>query len=330
MFNRSTLDKPKNTKNELGTGNNIEIPKGKFSAWERIGSLNTNAVRLEFFSGQSDNYHLDLSFTDGDNIKVPIIESKINFNNETGHHEFSFHYPDQELFRSIKNQEGFSQIYDRYLESLIQKEQTYLQTLDRDNNVHKIYAHHLNINDTNRNIELIHQTRGGDCVLANLVNTVSFESDEGNISLTIKEARDLAIRLRNQRGVNSHDIISPNSPLLSEDAFYLFYNKLGSRPPRQSDFMNIDGSLPENQLNHKVVEILERLAECSKNLCSAGMQIHSVSIKWIPDGTPKEYIVIDPMMQEGLQFFNTDEIMSFIKNKIRGRHSNDNFFCFVD
>lgn len=315
---------------EAKTGNDIKIPEGKFAVWERIGALNTDAGHLEFFSGQSDKYHLDLSFTDDSNLKVPIIESKINFNNQTGHHEFTFHYPDQELFESLENQNGFSQIYDNYVQTLVQKEQKFLETLDKESHVHKIYNHHFNINEMERDIELIHQTRGGDCVLANLVNTTSFESSEGNISLTIKEARELAIRLRTQRGVSTNDIISPDSALMSEDAFWLFYNKLGSRAPRQNDFMNIDGNLPENQLHEKVIEILERLTECSKHLCSAGMQIHSISIKWIPEGTPKEYIVIDPMNQNGLKFLDTDEIINFIKSRVRGHRENDNFFAFID
>ena len=95
---------------EAETGNDIKIPGGKFAVWERIGALDTGAGHLEFFSGQSDKYHLDLSFTDGSDLKVPIIESKINFNNQTGHHEFTFHHPDQELFENLENQDGFSQI----------------------------------------------------------------------------------------------------------------------------------------------------------------------------------------------------------------------------
>jgi hypothetical protein len=318
------------TPEEAKTGNDIKIPEGKFAVWDRIGSLNTNAGQLEFFSGQSDKYHLDLSFTNNSDLKVPIIESKINFNNETNHHEFIFSYPDKELFESLENQEGFNQIYDNYVQTLINKEQTFLNTLDRESHVHKIYNHNFNINNKERDIELIHQTRGGDCVLANLINTTSFESNEGSISFTIKEARDLAIRLRNQRGVNTSDIISPDSALMSEDAFYLFYNKLGSRSPRQNDYMSIDGNLPENQLHKKVINILERLTECSRNLCSVGMQIHSISIKWIPNGIPEEYIVIDPMNPNGLKFLNTDEIIDFIKVRVRGNTENNNFFCFID
>ena len=320
-FSEPTLEK---------TGNNIKIPEGRFSAWERIGLLNTNAGQREFYSGQSDKYHLDLSFTDESNLKVPIIESKINFNNQTGHHEFDFHHPDEELFQEIESQNGFNIIYDNYLRSLNRHEKQFLETLDKESHVHKIYNHKFKIDDKERVIELIHQTRGGDCVLANLINTISFESDEGNISLTIKEARELAVRLRQERKKDTSDILSPDSALETEDVLYLFYEKFGTRDPMNTDYMNIDGNVSEDKLEESVLNILVRLQESNWQLCSVGMQIHSISIKYIPDGTPKEYIVIDPLNRNGLQFFDILGITNFIKSRIRGQTENNNFFCFVN
>ncbi len=324
------MEKISKSLQEDNTADNIEIPEGKLSAWEKIGSLNTVAGSLDFYSGKSDNYHSDLSYSDESGRKVSIIESKINFNTQTGRHEFEYHHPHPELFEQLQSQDGFSEIFDNYLTSYLEKEKEILRTLDRESHVHRIYNHSLNINGDEQSIELIHQTRGGDCVLANLINTSSFESEDKNITMTLKDARELAILLRNRRGKDAREITSPDSALMSEDAFYLFYEKLGSRKPRNEDFMNIDGTLPEDELHVKALEVLQKITESGKNLCSVGMQIHSMSIKWLPEGEGKDYVVIDPMNREGLRFMNTDQIIDFIKNGIRGQSLNNNFFCFIN
>ena len=78
------------------------------------------------------------------------------------------------------------------------------------------------------------------------------------------------------------------------------------------------------------MEIIERIIGSEQHLCTVGMQVHSTSIKWIQGGTPKDFILIDPLDREGLKFLNMDEVISYIKNGIRGKNSGNNFFAFID
>src|SRR5437868_2467778 len=87
-----------------------------------------------------------------------------------------------------------------------------------DNNLHRVVRHHFDINGQTRNVEMIHQIRSGDCVLANFVNTESLEhaisnNTDAELLMTIQEARQAAVNFRRRVGQDSSDIEQRDSPL---------------------------------------------------------------------------------------------------------------------
>ena len=192
--------------------------------------------------------------------------------------------------------------------------------LPRDNNFHEIITTELNINGHLRRVQLLHQLRPGDCVLANFVNTCSIEeaSNKGidsKLPMTIQEAKQSAIEIRRAKGDYYGDITSPNSPLDHKDVVELFSSIYGI-PPKQEDILTIDGrNKTVAQLRLDALTVMDYLDTYPSGLCTIGLNIHSQTIKKLQGDN---FALIDPMNASGMKIINQIQLMDFLATKMSG------------
>lgn len=200
-----------------------------------------------------------------------------------------------------------------------------------DNNFHRVFTREFVINGQRRRVELLHQLRAGDCGLANFLNTYSIEEAynhgvDGKLPMTIQEARQAVIRVRQRTGEDFSDITSPDSAISYKDIVRLF-SSIHSIPPKQEDILTVDGrDKTTTQLRLDSLTILDYLATYPSGLCTTGLGIHSRTIKKIQGDN---YLLIDPMDSSGMETMNTAQLMDFLANHMNGRQANDNFFFFI-
>jgi hypothetical protein len=177
---------------------------------------------------------------------------------------------------------------------------------------------------------MLHQLRPGDCVLANFLNTQSLETaikfnTDGQLLMTVQEARQAAIRMRQRDGEDWRDIISPDSALSYSDVIRLFSN-IHEIPPQQDDIMTVEGRRDMTRLQLAAIGVLEYLDTYKSGLCSVGLGYHSRSIRKLHGDN---YALIDPMNPNGVEFMQTRSLMQFLATQMSGHPPNDNFFFFV-
>lgn len=197
----------------------------------------------------------------------------------------------------------------------------------REQNFHNVITREITLNGQPKRVELIHQVRAGDCILANFLNTVSIELD-GRLPMTVNEARQAAIRLRQAQGQDISDIITPDSPLDYKDVVNLF-SSIHGKTPKQEDVLTLEGrNKSYDQLRVDAVEVLEYLDTYDSGLCTTGLGYHSRTIKRMERDLDR-YAIIDPMNPNGFQFMDTPQIMEFLATHIANQPKENNFFFFV-
>jgi len=193
-----------------------------------------------------------------------------------------------------------------------------------ENNFHTVIHQNLTIDGQNRNLELIHQRRAGDCVAAAFVNTCSLELG-GKLPMTISEVRSSAIQTRREHGEEFRDIAFADAPLSYTDTVRLF-SSIHGIPPQQEDILTIEGRLSDRTRQIKALDLLEYLDTYSSGLMVTGLQEHCRVVKKMPGAT---YAVIDPMNPQGVNTMNTEQIVPYIGALMANRPPNSNFFFFV-
>jgi hypothetical protein len=194
-----------------------------------------------------------------------------------------------------------------------------------EQNFHNVSTREFTINGQQRNIELVHQIREGDCIPANFLNTASVEFD-GHLPASIKEARNFAIRKRQEQGKDISDIVLPDSPLDYGDVVNLFSTLYG-QPPTQEDVLTVEGRNKSNiDLQMDSLNILEYLDTYKSGLCTTGLGRHSRTIKKLAGDN---YAIIDPMNENGIEFKNTDQMVGFLSGYMANQRENENFFFFI-
>jgi hypothetical protein len=193
-----------------------------------------------------------------------------------------------------------------------------------ENNFHNIIHRDVIIDGRQRNIELIHQLRSGDCVPSAFVNTCSIELD-GKLPMTINEVRSSAIRMRREQGEEFRDIAFANAPLSYKDTVRLF-SSIHGQEPKQEDILTIEGRLSNVTRQTKAVDILEYLDTYPSGLMVTGLQEHCRAVKKLQGDN---YAVIDPMNPQGLSSMNTEQMVVFLGGLMANRPPDSNFFFFV-
>lgn len=200
-----------------------------------------------------------------------------------------------------------------------------------DNNDHPIITHEFDINGHTRRIEMVHQVREGDCVLANFLNTESLEhairnNSDSELLMSVQDARRAAVNFRRRNGQDSNDIEERDQPLEPKDVVNLFTSIYGV-PEQQEDVLTVEGrGKTQTELKDNALTVLEYLDSYDSGLVSCGLGRHSFSIRKL-DGD--NYAIIDPMNRHGLQFTDTEHLMEYLTRYISGRPANDNFFFFI-
>ncbi|NMC51575.1 hypothetical protein GYA54_02500 [Candidatus Kuenenbacteria bacterium] len=150
---------------------------------------------------------------------------------------------------------------------------------------------------------------------------------EGKIIMSPRELRDLVIEKRRQSGEDPGDILNDDQPLSYTDVVRLFSLVLGSRP-KQEDIVTVrTDNLTRGQVENNIENgILEYLDTYQSGLCTTGLGYHSRSI-WKLDAD--NYILIDPMNENGFEKKNRGQLVDFLANIMLNQPANNNFFFFL-
>ncbi|HYV33941.1 MAG TPA: hypothetical protein VE973_03790 [Candidatus Limnocylindria bacterium] len=178
-----------------------------------------------------------------------------------------------------------------------------------------------------KEIEMIHQTVSGDCVLIDYLNTESLVNGRGTILMPPHELRNLVIENRRREGKDAADILEDNQPLNYSDTVWLFSN-LNKVKPEQEDILLVNArDIDRNALRNKIENgVLEYLDTYPSGLCTTGMGYHSRSIWKLAED---HYIVIDPTDPNGFSRYNKSQLTDYLTNLCAHQEANNNFFFFL-
>ena len=301
----------------------IEVPEGKMESpryFLPIGNFNVDTLsenriqtrKYELFIEKDEN--LDLRVKNEQGQEKVLIRMGTDFDDQANRHIGKMKVEDADLFAKFEKSHEFNALFDSYMAKVEDLSTGYLSKLDRESNNHKIRSHEIDLGEGSKTVEMIHQQQGGDCILANFLNTWSIENN-GRVPFTIDEARKIAINLRLRAGEDASDIVNPNSPLSYKDVVNLF-SSIHDCPPQQDDIFEISGeNFDDRQIRLKVIEILDYLETYKSRTCSIGTGYHSRTIKQLRD----KYIVLDPMDRNGIQEMDVDQIVDYLANQMHGR-----------
>ncbi len=176
-------------------------------------------------------------------------------------------------------------------------------------------------------VEMIHQALPGDCVLISYLNTESLVNGSGKITMTPHELRELVIETHRQAGEDARDILQDNQPLNYADTVRLFSTIYGVKA-QQEDIVTVaaDNLSREGLRNNIENGVLEYLDTYPSGLCTTGMGYHSRTIWKLEDDN---YIVIDPMNQNGFERFNKRSLVDYLTRLCGHQPAENNFFFFL-
>lgn len=176
-------------------------------------------------------------------------------------------------------------------------------------------------------VEMIHQTLPGDCVLIDYLNTESLVNGGGKIVMSPRELRDLVIQRRRQDGERADDIVQDNTPLSYKDTVSLF-STLYRVPLKQEDIVLVraDNLSREDLRNNIRSLLLDYLDTYESGLCTSGMGYHSRTIWKLAENN---YIVIDPTNPDGFSRFSKDQLVEYLTNLCLNQPAENNFFFFL-
>ena len=298
----------------------------------KVRRMNEKTAELEYYSATYElsisedlSRDLDLYVSVG-NEKKPLIKVLADYDESAGEHNARMIVPDQGLLDNLKQNSDFDTLLDGYLQKFQTNVSQFLQRVNNDNNGHKVTIQNISKEDNETfSLEFIHQQRHGDCVLANYLNTSSLERN-GHLPMTIREARDLAISLRQDSSENIEDIVLPDSPLNYRDVCRLF-SRIHDMPPQQQDILTINGINTSLQnLQNQASLILNYLNTYPSGLLTTGMGYHSRTIKRLDN---ERYLMLDPLDPVGAEEFDTEEITLLLARLMLGKEKDQNFFFFV-
>lgn len=175
-------------------------------------------------------------------------------------------------------------------------------------------------------MEMIHQTMPGDCVLINYLNTESLFNGDGKIIMSPRELRDMVIEARRRNGENTSDIEQDNTPLSYKDTVRLF-STINGIPAKQEDIVTVKGDIARNDLRNNIEHgLLEYFDGYTSGLCSTGMGYHSRTIWKLSEN---KFIVIDPMNPEGFASLSKNQLVEYLINLCANQPAENNFFFFL-
>lgn len=175
-------------------------------------------------------------------------------------------------------------------------------------------------------VEMIHQTLSGDCVLIDYLNTESLVNGEGRIVMSPRELRDLVIAKRQQAGEDATDILQDNQPLSLKDTVRLFATLYGAKA-KQEDILLVNGQVDHEVLRHNIENgVLEYLDTYSTGLCTTGMGYHSRSVWKLAED---HYIVVDPTDPSGFTRYSKRQLIDYLTNLCAHQEADNNFFFFL-
>jgi hypothetical protein len=175
-------------------------------------------------------------------------------------------------------------------------------------------------------VELIHQTFPGDCVLINYLNSESLINGRGKIAMQPSDLRRLVVERRQQEGEPYNDIDANNTPLSYKDTVRLFETFYGVKA-RQEDIVTVNGLMEMSALRSNIEHgLLEYLDTYNSGLCTTGMGYHSRTL-WKLDNDA--YIVIDPMDLNGFKKYSKRQVIDFLTDLCHSQEPDNNFFMFL-
>lgn len=312
----------------------LKVPEGKFASPETrragkiIGHINIlGAGRYEFFipADSLEPDGLDLIMLDEDGNELNCVKLLLDYDDNSGRYEYKF-FPNENLPDEFYINGNLEEIVDRYKQEVSHSVNHYVsKRVERSNN-HLIRTQHYNHNGEQKDFEQIHQQRGGDCILATTLNTLSF-NENGHLPFTTTDLRKTAILLRGDRNKGAADIQQPDSPLDKEDFIYLLAN-LTARKPRQENIITINGlNRPDNQISLDIIDVLDKLADSDYQTLAIGTSEHARALRYF--GDTGDYVLIDPLKRGGIQKKTPEEIIGFLTNECRGAEADNNMFYIV-
>jgi hypothetical protein len=268
---------------------------------------------------------LNLYVTGANRERQCLIQLQLNYSDELRRHEGVMVITNGVLYQKLDRYPAFREVLDNYLDTVEHSGQAFFRKWDRGSNFHQVRSVELNIGGESRRVELVHQARPGDCVIATFLDTWSL-SRSGQIPMTIDEARSLAVSLRVTAGEDASDIQAKDSPLSYGDVINLF-SVIYGRQPLQEDIITLNGrSRNRNELQLDILNLLDYFDTYKSGLCTTGLGYHSRTIKALNDG---RYAIIDPLWGDVVRTVETEELITFIADLCHDRVENDNFFFFI-
>ena len=307
---------------------NIVVPEGKLESpvtreSGSVGFVSVENRKYELFIREDDN--LDLWVKNEQGEKRVLIRVRTNYDDQTRKHVGMMKVEDAELFGKFDTSNGFDGLLDSYMERVKLLSSDYLSKLDSESNNHKIRSHEIDLDNGKKTIEMIHQQQGGDCVLANFLNTWSIEND-GRLPCTIDEARKLVVNLRTKDNFDSTNIENPDDGLSPGDIMDLFA-MINDCQWQEDDVLTVSGeNIDTRQLQLKILDILEYLETYKSKVCATGLGGHARTIKKLKGDN---YLLLDPQNEEGVQKMNTDQLLAFLTPLMKDRSGHENFFFFL-
>lgn len=304
----------------------INVPEGKMASpelgfgYKPLGSIEGNEFLM--LDNIEDPGALDLYVNDSNNNLQIVMKSLLNFDDDSHTYQLII-YPNKGLKNKFKklNEHMLDQIIDNYLYEFESSKKLYIEKKEENSNNHLIRTHEFNGKD----VELIHQQREGDCILANVLNTYSFEK-QGHLPYTIIELRERAIQLRRNRGEDTNDIEASNSHLSYKDYIYLLAD-LFDEKPQQKNIITVEG---RNQnmvgIQRKICDILEDLIKSKTKILATGLGYHARSIKYLGNNY---FAILDPMNRNGAKSMSYEKVIEFLGNMCKNRDADSNFFYIV-
>ncbi len=313
----------------------IRIPEGKFESPEKRAIKPLGEIEeFEFFIPASveEEDGMDLIVKSPDGKEKSCIKYLINYIDEKEDYDVKY-IPEIEELKDIFKERGFldkfEEIIDRYQCEVNVDSQfglgKYIESRKEESNNHLIRAGEFETGDIKKDFEFIHQQRGGDCILATVLNTISF-NEQGHLPFTIKQLREIAIKKRRESGKSSHDIESADSPLEYEDFIYLLLDLTG-RNPKQENVVTINGRQEKEKIVEKILDLREKLISSDYQTLAVGTKGHATSIRRFRE--TGEYALIDPFNRDGARKMSDKEVWQYLLKRCEEEHKDKNFFYII-